>query len=240
MTTKASFNIVDPLPQGTVLLAASAGTGKTWTISAVCAKAIATGMVNIENLLLVTFNRSAARELRGRVYERLVSTASLLAGRRKSADACDDSVMSLGAEGLKRVEAALDSFDRAVITTTHEFASRMLAELGVLSDHDPRCLTTFIWLDISMLTDLLLSLTSGICPGTLPSGMARCRSRQMWKPCRPMLAGPCPCVTRYESARESEQYIPLTTSSEILSEHCEIRYVARWHVRRWHGASPWS
>ncbi|MDU7431712.1 MAG: UvrD-helicase domain-containing protein, partial [Cutibacterium avidum] len=84
MTTKASFNIVDPLPQGTVLLAASAGTGKTWTISAVCAKAIATGMVNIENLLLVTFNRSAARELRGRVYERLVSTASLLAGRRKS------------------------------------------------------------------------------------------------------------------------------------------------------------
>lgn len=137
MTTKASFNIVDPLPQGTVLLAASAGTGKTWTISAVCAKAIATGMVNIENLLLVTFNRSAARQLRGRVYERLVSTASLLAGRRKSADACDDSVMSLGAEGLKRVEAALDSFDRAVITTTHEFASRMLAELGVLSDHDP-------------------------------------------------------------------------------------------------------
>ncbi|MBS6331924.1 MAG: UvrD-helicase domain-containing protein, partial [Propionibacterium sp.] len=128
MTTKTSFNIVDPLPQGTVLLAASAGTGKTWTISAVCAKAIATGMVNIESLLLVTFNRSAARELRGRVYERLVSTASLLARRRKPADACDDSVMSLGAEGLKRVEAALDSFDRAVITTTHEFASRMLAE----------------------------------------------------------------------------------------------------------------
>ncbi|MDO4412071.1 UvrD-helicase domain-containing protein [Cutibacterium sp.] len=138
MGTKTSFSITDPLPQGTVLLAASAGTGKTWTISAVCAKAIATGMVkNIENLLLVTFNRSAARELRGRVYERLVSTAALLAGDRPSNDACDESLMNLGTEGLDRVRAALDSFDRAVITTTHEFASRMLVELGILSDHDP-------------------------------------------------------------------------------------------------------
>ena len=57
MTTEASFDITKPLPQGTVLLAASAGTGKTWTISAVCAKAIATGMVHMENLLLVTFNQ---------------------------------------------------------------------------------------------------------------------------------------------------------------------------------------
>ena len=78
MTTNTSFDITQPLPQGTVLLAASAGTGKTWTISAVCAKAIATGLVHMENLLLVTFNRSAARELRGRVYERLVNTRLLL------------------------------------------------------------------------------------------------------------------------------------------------------------------
>ena len=137
MTTEASFDITKPLPQGTVLLAASAGTGKTWTISAVCAKAIATGMVHMENLLLVTFNRSAARELHGRVYERLLNTRLLLAGSREPSDPCDESLLELGREGLARVESALDTFDRAVITTTHEFASRMLVELGALSDHDP-------------------------------------------------------------------------------------------------------
>ena len=137
MTTNTSFDITQPLPQGTVLLAASAGTGKTWTISAVCAKAIATGLVHMENLLLVTFNRSAARELRGRVYERLVNTRLLLAGAREPSDPCDWSLIRCGQAGLTRVESALDNFDRAVITTTHEFASRMLVELGVLSDHDP-------------------------------------------------------------------------------------------------------
>ncbi|MSS45377.1 AAA family ATPase [Cutibacterium sp. WCA-380-WT-3A] len=137
MTTDIPFDITQPLPQGTVLLAASAGTGKTWTISAVCAKAIATGMVHIENLLLVTFNRSAAQELRGRVYERLVDTRQLLAGSRDPSDSFDKSLIELGPQGLKRVDVALDAFDRAIITTTHEFASRMLVELGVLSDHDP-------------------------------------------------------------------------------------------------------
>ena len=137
MTTSTPFDITQSLPRGTVLLAASAGTGKTWTISAVCAKAIATGMVHMENLLLVTFNRSAARELRGRVYERLVNTRSLLAGSRKPSDPCDEALIRLGQDGLTRVESALDAFDKAVITTTHEFASRMLVELGVLSDHDP-------------------------------------------------------------------------------------------------------
>lgn len=137
MTTNTSFDITRPLPQGTVLLAASAGTGKTWTISAVCAKAIATGLVHMKNLLLVTFNRSAARELRGRVYERLVNTRLLLAGAREPSDPCDWSLIRCGRAGFTRVESALDNFDRAVITTTHEFASRMLVELGVLSDHDP-------------------------------------------------------------------------------------------------------
>ena len=55
------FDITDELPRGTTLLEASAGTGKTWTIASIVARAIASGRVRIGQVLLATFNRSAAR-----------------------------------------------------------------------------------------------------------------------------------------------------------------------------------
>lgn len=137
LPTTAVFDITDPLPSGTVLLEASAGTGKTWTIAAVCAKAVATGRARMEDLLIVTFNRSAARELRGRVHSRLVEARAVLSGQQEPEDECSECLMASGPEGLARIDAALDAFDRATITTTHQFSSRMLAELGVLCDHDP-------------------------------------------------------------------------------------------------------
>ena len=38
MTDPTPFQIQDPLPTGTTLLEASAGTGKTWTIGALVAR----------------------------------------------------------------------------------------------------------------------------------------------------------------------------------------------------------
>ena len=38
-----AFDIRDPLPTGTVLLEASAGTGKTWTIGALVTRYVAEG-----------------------------------------------------------------------------------------------------------------------------------------------------------------------------------------------------
>ena len=63
------FDITDPLPQGTVLLEASAGTGKTWTIAALVARFVAEGEADLRDLLVVTFSRAASQELRARVRE---------------------------------------------------------------------------------------------------------------------------------------------------------------------------
>ncbi len=72
------FDLLGPLPEGTTVLEASAGTGKTFTIANLVARYVADG-VAMEELLVVSFSRESTRELRERVRERLVSARDGLA-----------------------------------------------------------------------------------------------------------------------------------------------------------------
>src|SRR3954467_12351903 len=117
-----AFDICGPLPEGTVVLEASAGTGKTFTIAALATRYVAEGDVELGQLMLVTFGRAATQELRERMRERLVATEQELAdpeGARRSedelvrllADAPDDEV----ALRRRRLTTALATFDAATI-----------------------------------------------------------------------------------------------------------------------------
>ena len=84
-----TFSILDPLPTGTTLLEASAGTGKTWTIAALVTKYVAAGEATLDEMLVVTFTRAASQELRERVRSQLVEAAEVLAdptGEREPSD----------------------------------------------------------------------------------------------------------------------------------------------------------
>ena len=70
---RAEFDLAGPLPEGTTVLEASAGTGKTYTIAALAARYVAEGHAELGQLMLVTFGRMATNELRSRVHERLVA-----------------------------------------------------------------------------------------------------------------------------------------------------------------------
>ncbi len=70
------LNVLSP---GTHVLEASAGTGKTWTITTLVAAALALGRVSPSRVLAVTFTRAATAELRVRVRERIAALAALLA-----------------------------------------------------------------------------------------------------------------------------------------------------------------
>ena len=139
------FSITEPLPGPgeTVLLEASAGTGKTWTIAALAARYIAEGRARIDELLVVTFTRAASLELRSRVRGRLVEVEAALAGARSYSHG-DDELLDLlladeGAREERRghVRAALAAFDSAVIVTIHQFCQTVLRGLGVAGDTDP-------------------------------------------------------------------------------------------------------
>jgi exodeoxyribonuclease V beta subunit len=148
LSSLATFSIRDPLPTGTTLLEASAGTGKTWTIGALVTRYVADGVASLEQMLVVTFGRAASQELRERVRAQLVEAEAAL-DRELAADPTLDPDESndlirvlldgpheLLARRHRRVRGALASFDAATIATTHQFCSLVLDSLGVAGDTD--------------------------------------------------------------------------------------------------------
>ncbi|GAA4695467.1 exodeoxyribonuclease V subunit beta [Pseudonocardia yuanmonensis] len=141
LLTHPQFEVDGPLPEGTTVLEASAGTGKTYTIAALATRYVAEGIAELPELMLVTFGREATQELRERVRERLGATERGLAAGVPSADP----VVRLLQQGppeevaarRARLRAALAQFDAATIATTHQFCQQMLAGLGVAGDSDP-------------------------------------------------------------------------------------------------------
>ena len=91
------FDLAGPLPQGTTMLEASAGTGKTYTVAGLVSRYVAEGVAAMDELLVVSFSREASRELRERVRERLVSVRDGLAAPLPAAAAGDDLVALLAA-----------------------------------------------------------------------------------------------------------------------------------------------
>ena len=72
-----AFGLDAPLPEGLVVLEASAGTGKTYTLASLVARYVADG-VPLEHILVVTFTRAATGELREAVRRRLRAAADIL------------------------------------------------------------------------------------------------------------------------------------------------------------------
>jgi len=137
------FDVCGPLPEGTTVLEASAGTGKTFTIAALATRFVAEGRAELRELMLVTFGRAATSELRDRVRERLVSAERALRGPDPASH--PDPVVALLADvdpaeldrRRARLTAALSQLDAATITTTHGFCQQMLTSLGIAADVDP-------------------------------------------------------------------------------------------------------
>ncbi|MEV4237537.1 MULTISPECIES: UvrD-helicase domain-containing protein [unclassified Nocardia] len=138
------FDPDGPLPTGTTVLEASAGTGKTHAIVGLAVRYVAEIGIDISQLLLVTFSRAATQELRERTRDRFVAVATALADPETARAHADELIRLLAqadsAEVLlrrRRLLTALSDFDAGTIATTHSFCQRMLDELGVAGEHDP-------------------------------------------------------------------------------------------------------
>ncbi len=137
------FDLLGALPQGTTVLEASAGTGKTFTIAGLVTRYVAEGTARLDELLVVTFGRAATQELRDRVRERLVTARDGLAHPDAARASSDELLAHLAtggdreiAERRGRLVQALASFDSATVATTHQFCQQVLVGLGTAGDVD--------------------------------------------------------------------------------------------------------
>ena len=150
------FSLDEALPRSSTLIEASAGTGKTFTLTHLAANFIERDAVPISQLLLVTYTRAAAGELRDRLRRVL---------RQRAATTTDT-------DASTRLRIAAEEFDTATITTIHGFCQQVLTTLGVNVPLDPalKLLADEETLITQIAADLLAgqALAESTAEGTLP------------------------------------------------------------------------
>ncbi len=127
------YDIVNnPLEEGTTLIEAGAGTGKTYALTAIFLRLLLEKSIDPDRILVVTFTTAATAELRDRLRRQLRDVRRFLDGQGDLDDTLRDIVHKTGAEPRtrKRVEFALREFDRVAIFTIHGFCQRILGELA--------------------------------------------------------------------------------------------------------------
>lgn len=174
MSLKKTIPAIDAPLSGVQLIQASAGTGKTWTLSALFARLVLERGLEPKQILAITFTKAAAAELRDRIRKRLVET---LAAVQRAADGqpVDDPFytpllarLTDHPTAVMRLKQALADFDLATITTIHGFCQGVLSEQALASGAP---------LDVEVITDtspLLREIIQDFC-------------RRQWRQADPLL-----------------------------------------------------
>ena len=105
------------------VIAASAGTGKTYTLERLVLDKIIAQDVPIEKILVVTFTRRATAEMKGRIRKLL---ENILDTHRSDEQAADYWVVD--EQARRRIESALSAFDDATISTIHGFCQELISD----------------------------------------------------------------------------------------------------------------
>jgi exodeoxyribonuclease V beta subunit len=119
-----------------VVLEASAGTGKTFTLEHLVVEVLLTTETTLDGILVVTFTEKATQELRQRLrakLESLLARADEGSVARGSHDVADGDAWVIDDTARGRIDGALRSFDAATVTTIHAFCQRVLRENAFFS-----------------------------------------------------------------------------------------------------------
>ncbi|MBW2139262.1 MAG: UvrD-helicase domain-containing protein, partial [Deltaproteobacteria bacterium] len=130
MKVLEKFDLLESPLYGTNLIEASAGTGKTHTITCLFLRLLLEIPLPVSQILVVTFTEAATGELKDRIRSRLREAAAVFSGEETR----DEFLVKLWQKFhdkeavLACLDEALKSFDQAPIFTIHSFCRRMLHE----------------------------------------------------------------------------------------------------------------
>jgi exodeoxyribonuclease V beta subunit len=118
---------------GTLLVEASAGTGKTHAITLLVVRLVLEQGLEPSQILVMTFTEAATAELRVRIRRQLHRALEIVTSGARDLAATDPELVKIcekhaTAAGLDRLKRALAGLDEASITTIHGFCRRVLQE----------------------------------------------------------------------------------------------------------------
>lgn len=128
------FSLVDSVIENGLTVEASAGSGKTYSVAGAVSLLLATQPdLRISEILVTTFTRNAAAELRDRIRRQLLSLEKSL----REDNIADNDVLAKSLDGphrvahAERLDRAIREFDSATISTIHSVCSRVMAMAGL-------------------------------------------------------------------------------------------------------------
>ncbi len=139
-----SFDIINAPLDGSNLIEANAGTGKTWSMSSLFLRYLLETDIAFDRILVVTFTRAASHELGQRILDRLLQCHRYFS---QGADAdpliehlytsIHDTHGNGGVEtALSRLNQAIVAFDMTRIATIHGFCEAVLAGIAFTAGYD--------------------------------------------------------------------------------------------------------
>ncbi len=143
VTSALRAGAADAVPRPLVV-EAGAGTGKTWTLAHLATRFMIEDGVEPDEVLMVTFTRDAARELRGRVRARLAEVRDFLVAERAPRDAVESHLASRWGAGAdragdaRRARHCLAGLDGLHARTIHSFAAVSVAGAAGRAGEDAR------------------------------------------------------------------------------------------------------
>lgn len=119
-----------------ILIEASAGTGKTYTLTALYVRLLVEKKLDVDQVLVMTFTKKATAELKERIFKRLKECLK----RLETGDKSDDLFANEFAdqvpgreEAVQRLKAAIQNFDDSQVYTIHGFCQKILKEEALLA-----------------------------------------------------------------------------------------------------------
>lgn len=115
---------------GQILIEASAGTGKTYTLALLFLRLLLEQGQSVEEILVVTFTRAATQELRGRIRQRIREALNELDEPGQGDAMLQTLIATVADKAQARIllTDALTRMDEAAISTIHGFCQRILQQ----------------------------------------------------------------------------------------------------------------
>lgn len=125
MTTNFLINEFELKPDQQILIEASAGSGKTHTIEHLFTKLVVEQGLGVERILVTTFTKAAAAELRDRILKRLVEQKHALIAQKNSLDEKKWQTLH------NRLDLSLQNYQQASIGTVHSIFMQWLSNFAL-------------------------------------------------------------------------------------------------------------
>lgn len=112
------------------LIEASAGTGKTWTLSYLYLRFILQKNFQVSQILVVTYTNAATEELRDRIRRRLIEAKQAFMQPSKARNEYAELIKHYTdyPQAIERLQKSILNFDEATVFTIHGFCQRVLVE----------------------------------------------------------------------------------------------------------------